>query len=180
VGSIATAGAPKVGSPGTGVRRGFLGHARRELVGAPTLDHDECDAVDDERRSDDPCVVEVLLHEVIERDANDRRRQAAHDDLAPQAPRVAALLLRLAKAKGQQVAQEENANGENSAKLDHDEEHVPEFLGDVELDELIDQDHVPRRGDRQPLRDALDQTEKRGFKQFDDVQRTSPSFNRTT
>ena len=112
--------------------------------------------------------------------ADDRRGQAAHDDLAPQAPRGATLLARLAKAKRQQVAYEQHTYSENGAKLDDDKEHVPEFLGDVELDELVDQDHVPRRGDRQPLRDALDQTEKRGFKQFDDVQRTSPSFNRIT
>ena len=152
-----------MGTSVTSVRRGLLGHARRELVSAPTLDHDERDAVDDERGSDDPRVVEVLLHEVVQRNADNRRRQAAHDDLAPQTPGVAALLARLAKPKRQQVTDEQHAHGQDRAKLNHHEEHVPELFGHVELDELVHQDHVAGRRDGQPFRNALHNAKEYGL-----------------
>ena len=111
----------------------------------------------------------MLLHEVVERDTDNRRGQAAHDYLAPQIPGGTALLSRLAKAERQQVTYEQHAYGENGAELDDDEKHVPEFLGDVQLDELVHQDHVTRRRDGQPLRDALDQAKEGGFEQLDNI-----------
>ena len=51
----------------------------------------------------------------------------------------------------------------NGTQLNDNEEHVPELLGDIELDELVDENHVARRGHRQPLGDALDEAKERRF-----------------
>ena len=57
--------------------------------------------------------------------------------------------------------EKQHADGENRAKLNHDEEHVPKRLGNVHLDELVNQDHVPGGRDGQPFGDALDESHKR-------------------
>ena len=111
----------------------------------------------------------MLVHEVIERQADDCGRDATHDDLAPEAPSGAAALLALARAKGVELVEVQHADGENRTELNNDEEHVPELFGDVQFHELVDQDHVTGRGDGQPLGDALDQTKEGGFEQVDGV-----------
>ena len=112
------------------------------------------------------------LHEVVERDADDRRGYAAEHDLAPQGPGAAAPLGALRRGERVQLMEEQHADGEDGAQLDDDLEHVPELLGHVQLDELVHQDEMAGRGDGQPLGDALDDAQERGFQQLDDVHGT--------
>ena len=66
------------------------------LVRAPVLDHDKQHAVHNERQRHDGSIVEMLLHPVVERQADRRGGNAAEHNLAPQHPSVATALLALA------------------------------------------------------------------------------------
>ena len=133
------------------------------LVRAPVLDHDKQHAVHNERQRHDGSVVEMLLHPVVERQADRRRRNAAEHDLAPQHPRVATALLALAGRKRVELVEKQHADSQNGAELNHDQEHIPERLAHVHLDELVHQDHVTGRRDGQPFGDALDQAHEGRF-----------------
>ena len=133
------------------------------LARAPVLDHDKQHAIHDERQRHDGSIVEMLLHPVVERQADCRGGNAAEHNLAPQHPGVATALLALAGRKRVKVVEEQDANGQNGAKLDHDQEHIPERLAHVHLDELVHQDHVTSRRNGQPFGDALDQAHKGRF-----------------
>ena len=105
----------------------------------------------------------MLLHPVVERQTDCSGRNAAEHNLAPQHPGVAAAFLALAGRKRVKVVEEQDADGQNGAKLDHDQEHIPERLAHVHLDELVHQDHVTGRRNRQPFGDALDQAHEGRF-----------------
>ena len=105
----------------------------------------------------------MLLHPVVERQADCRRRNATEHNLAPQHPGVATALLALAGRERIELMEKQHADGQNGTKLNHDQEHVPERLAHVHLDELIHQDHVTRRRNRQPFGDALDQAHEGRF-----------------
>ena len=105
----------------------------------------------------------MLLHEVVERKTDEGSGNASQDDLAPQAPRGGAPLRSLARRERVEVVEVHHDDGQNGTQLNDNEEHVPELLGDVELDELVDENHVARRGHRQPLGDALDEAKERRF-----------------
>ena len=47
----------------------------------------------------------------------------------------------------------------NGAKLDHDLKHFLEFVRNIQLQEFIHEDHMPRAADRKPFRDTLDNAE---------------------
>ena len=133
------------------------------LARAPVLDHDKQHAIHNERQRHDGGIVEMLLHPVVERQADRRRRNAAEHDLAPQHPGVATALLALAGRKRVKVVEEQDADGQNGAELNNDQEHIPERLAHVHLDELVHQDHVTRRRNGQPFGDALDQAHEGRF-----------------
>ena len=118
----------------------------------------------------------MLLHEVVEQDANHRCRNARNDDLAPQRPGGATTLRAFARAKRIELVEEVHAHRQDGAQLDNDLEHAPELFRHVQADEFINENHVTRRRDGQPLGDALDQTEKRRFEQLDDIQRIPLPF----
>ena len=105
----------------------------------------------------------MLLHPVVERQADCRGGNAAKHNLAPQHPGVAAALLALAGRERIELMEEQHADGQNGAELNHDQEHVPERLAHVHLDELVHQDHVTGRRNRQPFGDALDQAHEGRF-----------------
>ena len=144
------------------------------LVLTGGLDDDERDAVGDERGRDDERAAEVIFHPIVQRDADEGRRQARDDDLPPQPPGALALLRGLRPGERVQRTEEHDAHGEDGAELDDDEEHVPEVLGDVQRHELAEQEHVSRARDGQPLRDALDEPVQGRLQKFDDVQAQSP------
>ena len=133
------------------------------LVRAPVLNHDKQHAVHNERQRHDGSIVEMLFHPVVERQTDRRGGNAAEHNLAPQHPGVATALLALAGRKRVKVVEEQDADGQNGAKLNHDQKHIPERLAHVHLDELVHQDHVTRRRNGQPFGDALDQTHESRF-----------------
>ena len=133
------------------------------LARAPVLDHDKQHAVHNERQRHDGSVVEMLLHPVVERQADRRRRNATEHNLAPQHPGVATALLALAGRERVELVEKQHADGQNGAELNHDQEHIPERLAHVHLDELVHQDHVTRRRNGQPFGDALDQAHEGRF-----------------
>ena len=105
----------------------------------------------------------MLLHPVVERQADRRSGNTAEHNLAPQHPCVATALLALAGRERVEVVEEQHTDGQYGAKLNHDQEHVPERLAHVHLDELVYQDHVARRRNGQPFGNALDQAHEGRF-----------------
>ena len=133
------------------------------LVRAPVLDHDKQHAVHNERQRHDGSIVEMLLHPVVERQTDRRGGNAAEHNLAPQHPGVATALLTLAGRERVELMEEQHTDGQNGAELNHNQEHIPERLAHVHLDELVHQDHVTGRRNRQPFGDALDQAHEGRF-----------------
>ena len=105
----------------------------------------------------------MLLHPVVKRQTDRRGGNATEHNLAPQHPGVATALLALAGRKRVEIVEEQDADGQNGAKLNHDQEHIPERLAHVHLDELVHQDHVTGRRNRQPFGNALDQAHEGRF-----------------
>ena len=68
---------------------------------------------------------------------------------------------------------QDHADGKDGAELDDHEEHVPEVLGDVQREELVEQQHVTGRGDGQPLGNALHNTHQ---DRFDDLEKRNKSL----
>jgi len=128
--------------PGSPTRNALDG--RRPTL-AHALDDDERDAVHDESHRDDVGTPEVLLHPVVERNADDGGRQAGDDGLCPERPGVAALETGLGARERVEPVEEEHEHGDDGTELDHHEEHVPEVRGHVQRHELVEQQHVPRR-----------------------------------
>ena len=108
----------------------------------------------------------MLLHPIVQRDADDGGGQAGHDDLGPQAPGAALLLGGFRAREGIELVEEEHAHRQDRAKLDHDQEHVPEVARDVKRHELVEQQHVAGRGDGQPFGDALHEAKERRLEDF--------------
>ena len=133
-----------------------------------SLEHDEDDAVENEHRRDDPGVVQVLGHPVIEEQADDGRGNAADDDHAPQTPSALALRGRLLAREGIELREVEDDHGHDRPDLDHDEEELEEGRRHVELDEFVDENHVTRRGDRQPFGQPLDKADEKCLERFDE------------
>ena len=113
----------------------------------------------------------MIFHPIVQRQADNRRRNASEHDLAPKLPRVAAPLLALAGRKRIELMKKQHADSKDCTQLNNHQKHVEKCLAHVELDKLIDQDHMTGRRDGQPFRDALDQTQEGRFKQFDDIQK---------
>ena len=163
---------------GSGQRAG--GHELHTLGGAAPLDHDERHAVCHERGGDHGRVVEVLLHPVVQRQADRRGGDAAQHDLAPELPGIAPAVLALRGAERIQLVEKQHADSQDGTELDNHEVHIDE--GGVarrvgvhaHLHELVHQDHMARGRDRQPLRDALDDAQQHRFQQFDDIQGELP------
>jgi hypothetical protein len=116
----------------------------------------------------------MLFHPVIERHADDRSRKAGNDDLAPEAPGRLSSVLALRGRERVQLIEEQHDDSEDGTKLDHDEEHVPEVLRDIESDELVQKEHMAGRGNRQPFGDAFDEAVERSFQKLDNGHRYLP------
>ena len=113
-------------------------------------------------------VVEVLLHKVVERDADERRRQARKHDLAPERPRGAPALATLARAKRVELVEEQHAHPQGWAPSWITTRNM--FMNSSLTFSLMNSSTKimwPRARDGQPLGDALDQAEKCRFEQFD-------------
>ena len=67
--------------------------------------------------------------------------------------------------------EEQQDNRQNGAKLNDNLKQLIKFIRNLQLHKFIQQNHVSRRGNGQPFRNALDQTQEGRFKQFDDIQK---------
>jgi hypothetical protein len=123
---------------------GGLGHQALCAALADGLDHDEGNAVEDERGGDHEGAAQVVLDPVVKRQANHRGRNAGDDSLGPERPGGAALVGGLRAREGVELVEEGDKNGDDGAELDHHEKHVPEVLRDTERHELLEKEHVPR------------------------------------
>ena len=73
----------------TAARRFHFCERFLETATIASLEHDEHNAVQNEHGRDGDLVIEILVHEVVERKTEHGSRQASNDDHAPQAPRAA-------------------------------------------------------------------------------------------
>ena len=59
-------------------------------------------------------------------------------------------------------------HGQDGADLDDHQEQRKELRGNLELHEIVDEDHMARRRDGQPFGDALDDAYEEGLQRFND------------
>ena len=123
--------------------------------GAAVLHHQEQHTVQDEHGGHRDVIVEVRLHPVVQR-ADDQHRQGSGHHLEPQVPDTGlGDHTALPQTKGPQLAPEQHHHSQNGTQLDDHPEHGHELLAGVEPDDLLQQDHMARGRDGQPLGDAL-------------------------
>ena len=97
----------------------------------------------------------MIFHPVVQR-ADDQHRDGGGHHLEPQVPDAGlgddpALL----QAKGPQLAPEQHHHGHDGTQLDDHAEHGHELLAGVELDHLLQQNHMAGGRNGQPFGDAL-------------------------
>ena len=108
----------------------------------------------------------MLFHIFIEGKPNHGGGQTGDDDLAPEIECRAPLCLRLALKERVEFFEVQHDDGKNRAELNHNEEHIHECRRHIEPNELIDEDHMPRTRDRQPLRQSLHDAQNDNLHQF--------------
>ena len=57
----------------------------------------------------------------------------------------------------------QNDNGHDGANLNNHQEQREERIGNLQFHELVNKNHVARRGNRQPFGNTLDQTNEQCF-----------------
>ena len=91
---------------------------------------------------------------------------------------AAALALTLLFREGPELVPEKDRHGKYCAKLNDNEEHLLEALGDIKLQELIEEYHMTRGADGKPFGDPLNYSDYHGFQVFYKSHRTAPYFAR--
>ena len=134
--------------------------------------NDKEHTVQDQHHRNRRIIIKMFIQPVIERQSDNDRGNAGHQDLEPhgelpsvQIP-VYPLLLPVCPLKRPELSEIQKNDSEDRAELDDNEEHVPVVLRDIELQELLDQDHVAGRTDREPLRDAFNDAQYDDFNNF--------------
>ena len=124
----------------------MLAHHRGDLrkqAAVTMLHHDEDDAVNDKRGGHHVGVEHVLFNPVVQKDAHHCGGQATNHDHAPQPPRGLALSRGLLERERVELMEIQDDDRHDGADLDHHQEQAQEGVRDVELQKLVDQDHVP-------------------------------------
>ena len=145
---------------------GGFGLAQSTAIAA--LEHDEHHAVQDEHGRHGHLVVEVLVHQIVEQEADDGSRDAADGHHAPQTPRALLLDGVLLRRERVQLVEVQDEHGHDGAQLDDHEEQGQKLVGHLQLHELVHEDHMAGRGDGQPFGDALHDADEEGLQCFDD------------
>ena len=125
------------------VLHGGAGATQTAAVAA--LHDDEHHAVQDEHGGNGDLVVEVGVHPIVEQDAHDCRRDASDGNHPPQPPGRALLIGAFARAQGIELMEVQREHGQDGADLDDHQEQPEELRGNLELHEVVDEDHVARR-----------------------------------
>ena len=150
-----------------GVLPGQLVHVGHRGAAA-VVHHQEQHAVQDQRGGHHGGVVQMLIQPVVQRQADDGRGHAGDEDQPPKPPdvqpqpgnqllaQVRALGGRLVGlAEGPQFVKVQHHHGQNGTQLDDYPEHTHKCIAQLELNDLLQQDHVAGAGDGQPFGDAL-------------------------
>ena len=116
-----------------------------ETATIASLEHDEHNAVQNEHGRDGDLVIEMLVHEIVERKTEHGSRQASNDDHAPKAPRAATLVDRFARREGVELMEVQREHGQDGADLDDHQKQRKKLRGNLELHEIVDEDHMARR-----------------------------------
>ena len=61
-------------------------------------------------------------------------------------------------------------DGQNRAELDHDEKHIHEGFGNVQLDEFVHKYHMSSAADGQPFSNAFNDADDNRFDEFRKIQ----------
>ena len=121
----------------------------------PSFDNDKQDAIEDQHSSNDWGIHKMLFHIFIKSKSDHCCRKTCNNNLSPEIKCLAPLLPRFTREKRVELADVQDYDSENCAKLDYDEKHIHKRRRHVETDELIDEDHMARTGYRQPFRHSL-------------------------
>ena len=105
----------------------------------------------------------MFFHVFIEEQADDRCRQAGHNDLHPELDGIVFFLTRFPRRERIELLKAQDNDGHDGAELDDHQKHIHERLADVQLDELIDKNHMTRTRYRQPLREAFNHAKDDGL-----------------
>lgn len=149
----------KCGAVGEVVERPHPGRA----MFIPVFHQNKQNAVEDQHDGDGHIVIENAFEQIVEQQADDRRRQAGDDYFPPERKRVAFFDLRLFGGERVQFMEIQDDDSQDGPELNDNQKHLFERGGSVELDEFIGQDHMAGAADRQPLRDALDDAQDGGL-----------------
>ena len=137
----------------------------------PLLHQNERYAVKNQHRRDHRSVMQVRIHPVVKRNTDDCTGQNGDHDLEPQHNGVhlkqpdEALAL-FGHFEGPELGEVQQHNRQNRAELNDHLEHGLKRIGHLQLNELIQQNHVSRRADGQPLGNALHNAEEQCLQRF--------------
>lgn len=159
-----------------------LSGTQARIRAAPLFNGNERHAVEHEHGRHNRRGVQVRIHPVIQGNAHHGAGQNRDHDLEPQADRVhfeKALdpLALFRHPERPELAKVEHHHRQDGPQLDDHRKHGLKCIAHLKLHELVEQDHVSRGTDRQPLRDAFHNTKEQRLERFDPKNhRHSPSF----
>ena len=126
------------------------------------LDQNKEHTIQDQHQRHDEAVIEILVQEIIEEDADDGRRDAGDDDLDPEVDpgrHETDASVRATTRKWPELTKEGSDDREDRAQLDHDLEDLVILIRLIQPDQFIHEDHMSGTGDRKPLGKALHESE---------------------
>jgi hypothetical protein len=126
------------------------------------LDVEDRKAAKNQRNGDNILREQVGRDEVRQQHAKERSRQEGKHQAESKAARIRIEGHRLGDFP--EIVEIDHADRKDGAELDEDLEHAPGRH--VEVQQLLDQDHVAGRGNRQEFRDALHQRKNDGGHDF--------------
>ena len=128
----------------------------------PLLDQNKEHTIQDQHQRHDETVVQILVQEVIEKDADDGGRDTGDDDLDPEVDpgrHKTDASVRATTRKWPELTGKGGDDREDRAQLDHDLEDLVILIRLIQPDQFIHKDHMSGAGDREPLGKALHESE---------------------
>ena len=112
--------------------------------------------------------MEVGLDIIIKQDGDHGPGDAGHHHFQPHLNGIPAhgRLGGCFPLEGPHLLPKEDHHSQDGTQLDDHQKHILKLLGDVHLDELIHQQHVPRTADGEPFRNPFYNSQKDHFDQF--------------
>ena len=120
-------------------------------------------AVENQHGGNHGAGVQVRVHPVVKQHAHQTGGDDGQDDLCPQGPGLLFFLPALSGGEGIQLVEVQYHHGQNGAQLNHHIKHTLEFRRYVQSNQLVQENQVARRADRQPFRHTLHNAEQHGL-----------------